>query len=82
LSSPPRRSLPYFRMDVIRMLHSTSVAFPATVPDLLKVARDVNSATYSPFLSFGLAGALSAGTAFLLIWLFRRVELRWLAYLR
>nr|MDI9799575.1 amino acid ABC transporter permease [Pseudomonas aeruginosa] len=47
-----------------------------------KVARDVNSATYAPFLSFGIAGALYAGTAFLLIWLFRRGELRWLAYLR
>ncbi len=29
-----------------------------------------------------IAGALYAGTAFLLIWLFRRGELRWLAYLR
>ncbi|MGC8074410.1 amino acid ABC transporter permease, partial [Salmonella enterica] len=76
-----RRALPYFSNEVILMLHSTSVAFTATVPDLLKVARDVNSATYAPFLSFGIAGALYAGTAFLLIWLFRRGELRWLAYL-
>ncbi|HFT7995862.1 TPA: ABC transporter permease subunit, partial [Pseudomonas aeruginosa] len=82
LPSALRRALPYFSNEVILMLHSTSVAFTATVPDLLKVARDVNSATYAPFLSFGIAGALYAGTAFLLIWLFRRGELRWLAYLR
>lgn len=82
LPSALRRALPYFSNEVILMLHSTSVAFTATVPDLLKVARDVNSTTYAPFLSFGIAGALYAGTAFLLIWLFRRGELRWLAYLR
>ncbi len=63
LPSALRRALPYFSNEVILMLHSTSVAFTATVPDLLKVARDVNSATYAPFLSFGIAGALYAGTA-------------------
>ena len=82
LPSALRIALPAYSNEVILMLHSTSVAFTATVPDLLKVARDVNSATYEPFLSFGIAGALYAGTAFLLIWLFRRGELRWLAYLR
>ena len=82
LPSALRIALPAYSNEVILMLHSTSVAFTATVPDLLKVARDVNSATYAPFLSFGIAGALYAGTAFLLIWLFRRGELRWLAYLR
>ncbi|MEM8214015.1 hypothetical protein Q4R51_22690, partial [Morganella morganii] len=61
LPSALRRALPYFSNEVILMLHSTSVAFTATVPDLLKVARDVNSATYAPFLSFGIAGGERAG---------------------
>ena len=37
------------------MLHSTALAFTATVPDLLKIARDINSATYQPFTAFGIA---------------------------
>ncbi|CAI8915064.1 lysine/arginine/ornithine ABC transporter/histidine ABC transporter, membrane subunit HisM [Pseudomonas chlororaphis] len=82
LPSALRRALPSFSNEVILMLHSTSVAFTATVPDLLKVARDVNSATYASFSAFGIAGVLYACSAFVLIWLFRRAELRWLAYLK
>ena len=77
-----RRSLPYYRNDVILMLHSTTLAFTATVPDLLKVARDVNSATYSSFEAFGLAAVLYALMVFTLVWLFRRCEVRWLAFLQ
>ncbi len=40
------------------MLHSTALAFTATVPDLLKIARDINSATYQPFTAFGIAAVL------------------------
>ncbi|MHC8293435.1 ABC transporter permease [Pseudomonas sp. LB3P58] len=82
LPSALRRALPFFSNEVILMLHSTSVAFTATVPDLLKIARDVNSATYASFAAFGIAGVLYAGSAFFLIWLFRRGELHWLGYLK
>jgi len=82
LPSALRQALPLFSNEVILMLHSTSVAFTATVPDLLKIARDVNSATYASFTAFGIAGVLYAGSAFFLIWLFRRGELHWLAYLK
>ena len=40
------------------MLHATTVAFTATVPDILKIARDVNSATYQSFEAFGIAALL------------------------
>ncbi len=46
MPSALRRSLPYYSNEVILMLHSTTVAFTATVPDILKVARDANSATF------------------------------------
>ena len=82
LPSAMRRALPFFSNEVILMLHSTSVAFTATVPDLLKIARDVNSATYASFAAFGIAGVLYAASAFSLIWLFRRGELHWLGYLK
>ena len=82
LPSALRRSLPYYSNEVILMLHSTTLAFTATVPELLKVARDVNSATYSSFEAFGLAAVLYALMVFTLVWLFRRCEVRWLAFLQ
>ena len=40
-----RRALPVYSNEVILMLHSTTLAFTATVPDILKIANDANSAT-------------------------------------
>jgi histidine transport system permease protein len=82
LPSALRRALPSYSNEVILMLHSTSIAFSATVPDLLKVARDVNSATYASFEAFGIAAVLYAVVVFALVWLFRRCEQRWLAFLQ
>ena len=82
LPSALRRALPYYSNEVILMLHATTVAFTATVPDILKIARDVNSATYQTFTAFGIAALLYLIISFTLVWLFRRAERRWLAYLR
>ncbi len=82
LPSALRRALPYYSNEVILMLHSTTLAFTATVPDLLKIARDVNSETYSSFEAFGIAAVLYALMVFALVWLFRRCEMRWLAFLK
>jgi histidine transport system permease protein len=76
-----RRALPAYSNEVILMLHATTLAFTATVPDLLKVARDANSATYDSFDAFGLAAFLYLCISFVLIGLFRRAEKRWLAFL-
>lgn len=76
-----RRSLPYYSNEVILMLHSTTVAFTATVPDILKVARDANSATFMTFQSFGIAALLYLTMTFILVGLFRLAERRWLAFL-
>jgi histidine transport system permease protein len=82
LPSALRRALPLYSNEVILMLHATTVAFTATVPDILKVARDANSATYMSFQAFGIAALLYLGISFALVALFRRAERRWLAYLR
>ncbi|MDN7176618.1 ABC transporter permease [Caballeronia sp. SEWSISQ10-4 2] len=82
LPSALRRALPYYSNEVILMLHATTVAFTATVPDILKIARDVNSATYQSFQAFGIAALLYLFISFALVWLFRRAEYHWLAYLR
>lgn len=81
MPSALRRSLPYYSNEVIFMLHSTTLAFTATVPDILKVARDANAATFLTFQSFGLAAALYLCITFALICLFRLAERRWLSFL-
>jgi histidine transport system permease protein len=81
LPSALRRALPLYSNEVILMLHATTVAFTATVPDILKVARDANSATYRSFESFGLAALIYCGVSFVLVAAFRRAEKRWLGYL-
>ncbi|PMS36088.1 amino acid ABC transporter membrane protein 2 (PAAT family) [Trinickia symbiotica] len=77
-----RRALPLYSNEVILMLHATTVAFTATVPDILKIARDANSATYMSFQAFGIAALLYLAISFALVGLFRRAERRWLAFLR
>lgn len=81
LPSALRRALPAYSNEVILMLHATSLAFTATVPDILKVARDANSATYQTFAAYGVAALLYLCLSFTLIGLFRRYERRMLAYL-
>lgn len=82
LPSALRIALPAYSNEVILMLHSTALAFTATVPDLLKVARDINSATYRPFVAFGIAAVLYLIISYVLISLFRRAEKRWLAHMK
>lgn len=82
LPSALRRALPAYSNEVILMLHATTLAFTATVPDILKVTRDVNSATYMTFQAYGIAAIFYAAIVFALIWMFRRLEARWLAFLK
>lgn len=81
LPSAIKRSLPYYGNEAILLLHSTSIAFTATVPELLKVAYGVNSITYAPFASFGFAAILYAVIAFVLVAGFRALEKHWLIFL-
>jgi histidine transport system permease protein len=82
IPSALRRALPLYSNEVILMLHSTTLAFTATVPDILKIANDINSATYEPFWSFGIAAVLYLCISFTLIFGFRRAEHRLMAFLR
>ncbi|WP_312464358.1 ABC transporter permease subunit, partial [Pantoea endophytica] len=82
LPSALRTALPAYSNEVILMLHSTALAFTATVPDLLKIARDINSATYQPFTAFGIAAVLYLIISYGLISLFRKAEQRFLAHVK
>lgn len=82
LPSALRTALPAYSNEVILMLHSTALAFTATVPDVLKIARDINSATYQPFYAFGIAAVIYLCISFTLISLFRLAEKRWLGHVK
>ena len=82
LPSALRIALPAYSYEVILMLHSTALAFTATVPDLLKIARDINSATYQPFTAFGIAAVLYLIISYVLISLFRKAEKCWLQHIK
>lgn len=77
-----RIALPAYSNEVILMLHSTALAFTATVPDLLKIARDINSETFQPFTAFGIAAVLYLMISYVLISLFRKAEKRWLQHVK
>lgn len=81
LPSALRRAIPSYSNEVILVLHATSLAFTATVPDILKIARDVNSATYQSFFAFGIAAILYLIISFFLVAIFRRAEQKWLKHL-
>ncbi|MEE1883441.1 ABC transporter permease [Pseudomonas soli] len=76
-----RRSLPTYSNELILMLHATSLAFTATVADILKVARDANAATFLTFQAFGVAALLYMLLSFALVGLFRVAERRWMRFL-
>lgn len=81
IPSAIRRALPSYSNEVILMLHSTSVAFTATIPDILKVARDANAETFLTFQSFGIAAVIYLGVSFSLVAMFNVFERRWLSFL-
>ena len=64
------------------MLHATTLAFTATVPDILKIANDAYSATYNPFASFSVAALIYLCISFVLIFGFRKAEQHYLAFLK
>ncbi|WP_409306926.1 ABC transporter permease [Pectobacterium sp. B1J-3] len=76
-----RIALPAYSNEVILMLHSTALAFTVTVPDILKIARDINASTYQPFYAFGIAAVIYLVISFTLIGLFKKAEQRWLRHL-
>ncbi|MBM6480568.1 amino acid ABC transporter permease, partial [Raoultella ornithinolytica] len=80
--SAMRIALPAYSYEVILMLHSTALAFTSTVPDLLKIARDINSATYQPFTAIGIDSVLYLIISYVLISLLRKAEKRWLQHIK
>ncbi|MDN0081775.1 ABC transporter permease [Crenobacter sp. SG2305] len=76
-----RRALPAYSNEVIMMLQGTSIAGLVTLADLTGVARRIYADTYQAFEPFLVAGAFYLTLTVLFVWLFKRAEKRWLAFL-
>lgn len=82
LPSALRRALPAYSNEVIFMLHGSAVAGIVTIMDLTGAARLVNSRYYAPFESFLTAGLFYMALTFIIIYVFKKAEGRFLRYLR
>ena len=82
LPSAFRRTLPSYGNEVIFMLHGSALAGVITIVDLFGAAKIVNSRYFVPFESFIAAGLFYLGMTFLIVWVFKIAETRWLAHVR
>jgi len=82
LPSAFRRALPTYGNEIIFMLHGSSLASVITIIDITGAARIINSRYYSPYEAFITAGAFYLTITFILVWLLKKLEYRWLAHLR
>ena len=82
LPSSFRRALPTYSNEIIFMLHASSLASVITIIDITGAARIINSRYYSPYEAYLTAGAFYLTITFLLVWLLKKLEYRWLAHLR
>lgn len=76
-----RRSLPQYGNEVVFMLHGSAVASVITLKDILGAGRTLNAKYYLAYEGFLTAALLYMAITFLLVWLFRRIERRYLGYL-
>jgi arginine/ornithine transport system permease protein len=82
LPSAFRRALPAYSNEIIFMLHGSSLASVITIIDITGAARIINSRYYSPYEAFLTAAALYMTITFLIVFLVKKLELRWHAHLQ
>ncbi|MHA1528825.1 MAG: ABC transporter permease, partial [Alphaproteobacteria bacterium] len=81
MPSSLRRALPQFGNEVVFMLHGSVVASIITIQDILGVGRTVNAKYYIAYEGLLSAAALYMVITFTLVWIFRRIEKRYLRHL-
>ena len=82
LPSAFRRALPAYSNEIIFMLHGSSLASVITIIDITGAARIINSRYYSPYEAFLTAAVLYMAITFLIVFLVKRLEIRWFAHLQ
>lgn len=82
IPSAMRRALPQYGNEVVFMLHGTAIASVITIQDILGAGRTLNARYYLAYEGFLTAALLYMSITFVLIFLFRRLERRFLRHLR
>ena len=82
LPSALRRSIPMYGNEVIFMLHATVLAGVITLVDLFGAAKILNSRYYAPFESFISVGIFYLAITFIIVFIFKLIEHRYLRYLK
>lgn len=82
IPSALRRALPQYGNEVIFMLHGSAVASVITIKDILGAGRTLNARYYLAYEGFLTAALLYMAITFLLVWIFRLLEGRYLRHLR
>ncbi|MFQ8431697.1 ABC transporter permease [Amaricoccus sp. W119] len=81
IPSALRRALPQYGNEVVFMLHGSAVASIITLKDILGAGRTLNARFYLAYEGILTAALLYMAITFLLVWLFRRLENRYLRHL-
>ncbi len=82
LPSAFRRALPAYSNEIIFMLHGSSLASVITIVDITGAARIINSRFYSPYEAFLTAAVFYMTITFLIVFLVKKLEVRWFAHLQ
>lgn len=79
-----RRALPAYSNEVIFMLHGTAQVFVIALTnlDILGAANRMKNVTFLQFTPYLIAACLYLSITFLLIFIFKKCEKRWLSYLQ
>jgi arginine/ornithine transport system permease protein len=82
IPSALRRALPQYCNEAVFMLQGSVVASVITIQDILGAGRTLNSRYYLAYEGILTAAVLYMAITFLLVAIFRRVEIRYLGYLK
>lgn len=82
IPSALRRALPQYGNEVVFMLHGSAIASIITLQDILGAGRTLNARYYLAYEGFLTAAALYMALTFVLVFLFRQMERRYLKHLR
>jgi len=82
LPSAFRRALPAYSNEIIFMLHGSSLASVITIIDITGAARIINSRYYSPYEAFLSAALIYLSLTFIIVFLIKRLEVKWFAHLQ
>ncbi len=81
IPSALRRALPLLGNEVVFMLQASAVASVITLQDILGAGRTLNARYYLAYEGFLTAAILYMAITFLLVWVFRLLEKRFLRHL-